>query len=1276
MKKILFFAGLLCLAGTGLRSQTMVQNWLTQSNNAAITNSDDKPYYTHVDANGMVGIVGVSNNKVILAAYDANGNDLWTNKLGSYSSDQPLGLEKGPNGNFYVGYYWSGNLRKVGLNGGNSWTTASSSYHGADFVVDANGDAYMVGTDYSRSTIYIDKILANGTKTWTKTYSGPMGYGGQPVHVKQDHAGNLLIAIDANNSVGDRYLSVAKFDTAASATSPTWDTVYTTTKGNVYDLIVDKTTNACYVTGSVEVGSFNQRDMIAFRVNVLGGITWTDVYNNANSDDIGHSLEQDAAGNIYVLMDSHNPMTKYTIRKYASNGTFITSNGVTYLANGYYMLKPHIMIHPTTNQIYFSGTRTSMNNDNELVMYKADPALTTITQIYTYDHDVTDGDFSTAINYDPTTQDIILTGNIFKTVTGNDYYYAKTDTLGNYIYSNIFNGVINGRDYVSSVVTDASNNPAVAGGTESTLTDLDAFMVKYDASGNEQWQAVIPGVGGFKDYFETVDINTSGHYYAGGWSESSTGNPDMWIVKIDGNGSKLWDIKLTGTQTGNDAVSDIFTDNFNNGYAVGYQTNAGTGQDAAIIKFNSSGSVLWSKKYTGSGNQKDAYRDIGSRNAGVYAVGYTTKPNGESDMLIAKYDANGNLQWSRTYNSPQSGNDTAISVNVDNNQNIAVVGSSDSAKVITLRYDANGNLLWAVANEKNISVVGPDVVAMNNGMAFITCRWDSLPATPITKVICYDKTGSKKWEKNYYPYGPMKMSKTSRYTVLVALDYNGDIGAIEIDTLGNEKNNVQTNISNPYSDPFYGGTRCITLDGNGDVYVAGYQATETGSDAVVQKLCYTPAPATINGPVSVCAQSTGNIYSVTSNTTVTNYNWGATGGLNVAGSAANGASVNAGNSSGYVYVTQTNYCGTGQADTLHVVVTALPLVNAGADMMICPNNAVTLSGSGATSYTWSGGVVNGVPFTPATSAGYQLTGEDANGCINKDTVIVLLKNPPAVGLCVVTVDTFSTHNILTWEKTGLTNEIAYFNIYREDITNNYTLIGVVPFDSLSQYHDYDTTMADPNVTTKRYKIAAVDTCGNEGPRSFFHNTIFVGNNNGTFTWNTYVIQNSPNPVNNYALYRDDLSNGNWNQIGTTAGTQNVLSDPNYSTYQSTGSWRIETIWNISCTPTARQSNSGALTAIVKSKSNIVNNRAVGVRSFISNFAVYPNPTNGQLTIAFSNINSGKANIRITSLLGTEIYNENVSGEKHNIDMSRYDNGVYVVQVTTVQGTAIKQIVKN
>ncbi|MFT5860403.1 MAG: gliding motility-associated-like protein [Flavobacteriaceae bacterium] len=78
-----------------------------------------------------------------------------------------------------------------------------------------------------------------------------------------------------------------------------------------------------------------------------------------------------------------------------------------------------------------------------------------------------------------------------------------------------------------------------------------------------------------------------------------------------------------------------------------------------------------------------------------------------------------------------------------------------------------------------------------------------------------------------------------------------------------------------------------------------------------------------------------------------------------------------------------------------VIVNGNPTVFAGDDLELCePNGSIAteviLNGSGATTYTWDNGVIDGVSFVPpgAQITVYTVTGTDANGCIGTDQVTV------------------------------------------------------------------------------------------------------------------------------------------------------------------------------------------------------------------------------------------------------------------------------------------------
>src|SRR5690606_6156309 len=76
-----------------------------------------------------------------------------------------------------------------------------------------------------------------------------------------------------------------------------------------------------------------------------------------------------------------------------------------------------------------------------------------------------------------------------------------------------------------------------------------------------------------------------------------------------------------------------------------------------------------------------------------------------------------------------------------------------------------------------------------------------------------------------------------------------------------------------------------------------------------------------------------------------------------------------------------------------ITVNPAPTVVANAtNTTICSGDPVTLTGSGASSYTWDNGVTDGVAFNPTTTTTYTVTGTDANGCSATDQITVTVNN--------------------------------------------------------------------------------------------------------------------------------------------------------------------------------------------------------------------------------------------------------------------------------------------
>jgi hypothetical protein len=177
----------------------------------------------------------------------------------------------------------------------------------------------------------------------------------------------------------------------------------------------------------------------------------------------------------------------------------------------------------------------------------------------------------------------------------------------------------------------------------------------------------------------------------------------------------------------------------------------------------------------------------------------------------------------------------------------------------------------------------------------------------------------------------------------------------------------------------------------------------------------------------------------------------------------------------------------------------------------------------------------------------------------------------------------------------------------------------------------------------------------------YHNTVYFQNNSGTFNWNLYTVEGMTlTPVTTFDLVRDNNATGAWQVLSSIAGTQTSQTDPAYATYAATADWRVEA-QGFNCTPTFRLGQNSSQAAIVKSKSNISNNRGIGVEKYnLANaISIYPNPAKGNFVLETSV--SEKQQMQIIDVNGKVILSSTINGTT-TVDVSSLSEGIYTVML--------------
>lgn len=174
-----------------------------------------------------------------------------------------------------------------------------------------------------------------------------------------------------------------------------------------------------------------------------------------------------------------------------------------------------------------------------------------------------------------------------------------------------------------------------------------------------------------------------------------------------------WIAQFSSTAPFQDEAFGVSSDGTGNVYVVGLTAGALSGEvnagntDGIIRKYNSSGGLLWADQF-GSANSDAAYA-VAADASGAYVVGSVGgNLNGQigtglSNAFITRYDANGNIVWTRLVTRPLSfTNGYAVAAD---GSGIYIAGSTTGnvggtnaglQDVFVLKYDASGLVAWTV----------------------------------------------------------------------------------------------------------------------------------------------------------------------------------------------------------------------------------------------------------------------------------------------------------------------------------------------------------------------------------------------------------------------------------------------------------------------------------------------------------------------------------------------------------------------------------------------------
>jgi hypothetical protein len=373
----------------------------------------------------------------------------------------------------------------------------------------------------------------------------------------------------------------------------------------------------------------------------------------------------------------------------------------------------------------------------------------------------------------------------------------------------------------------------------------------------------------------------------------------------------------------------------------------------------------------------------------------------------------------------------------------------------------------------------------------------------------------------------------------------------------------------------------------------------------------------------------------------------------------------------------------------------------------CTGTSIILTGGGATTYTWSGGVINGTTFFPAAGSNiYTVTGTNFN-CYNTQTVTVTVDNTCAdvwpgdansdgiadnldvleLGLHytqtgtprATTSNLWQSYYAANWSGT-ITNgkNVNHSNCNGDGIIND--------DDTLAIFNNYGSTHAfKPEQATTNSVLAIAPDQSSVAKGTWGTSSIYLGdattsinNINGiAYTvsydntllemdsvWIEYLTSFINVSNQNLKFRKRDFGNGKLYTATTHTISGNVSGNGKIATlhYKIKSSLTTDNVLNLSIAQANQSDSSGVITPLTAGSATLMAiGASVGLNELTNGnyVSLHPNPTNGALII---NSTTELQKVEVMAITGQLLMSEVPASTSHVLHLDHLANGVYFVNL--------------
>ena len=300
-------------------------------------------------------------------------------------------------------------------------------------------------------------------------------------------------------------------------------------------------------------------------------------------------------------------------------------------------------------------------------------------------------------------------------------------------------------DSFNSVKQTSDGGFIIGGTTQPNLDNNDIWLVKTDNQGNIIWDKIFGGPK--EEHCIKVEKTSDGGYILLGSTESfGNGKNDIWLIKTDSEGNKLWD--QTYGDVNDDYAYDIQQTN-DGGYILACSHFISITLYGLIIKIDENGEIEWNKTYDGPFN--NGVYSIAQTADGNYSVLGSIENEEGTEYLIwlFKIGINGEFIWEKKFGNNQE--IILLMELTDDGGNIlsGLSSSPESEDLLLIKTNSDGEIMWKKTYDVGLFEIGFEVQQTYDGGFIITGFLMTKLLTSYAFLFKTDQNGKMEWIKRY-----------------------------------------------------------------------------------------------------------------------------------------------------------------------------------------------------------------------------------------------------------------------------------------------------------------------------------------------------------------------------------------------------------------------------------------------------------------------------------------------------------------------------------------------